>query len=207
MDGLSPIESGKRLLADRVFQHLSRAIIDGELEPGERIRDADLAEKLEVSRMPVREALQRLERIGLVEMMPSRYTRVAEVTDEIVRHSMSYAGYKLGTDIHIALRRMTDDELARARALLDAMESAIGDPDASIERRIAFSRFVASTLPQSVYSAHLDDLDVALERNLNHVGPALGEDALRENYAQLREALDARDSDAAERLVRAQFGI
>ncbi|GAB3282299.1 GntR family transcriptional regulator [Microbacterium sp. MEC084] len=206
MDGFAPIDSGKRLLADAVFQHLSRAIIEGQLDPGERIRDAELAEQLQVSRMPVREALQRLERIGLVEMMPSRYTRVTEVTEEVIRHSMAYAAYKLGNDIHIAATRLTDDERTRALELLDGMADALGDTETSIAARIAFSRYIASTLPQSVYSQHLDDLDVALERNLNHIGPVLGDDELRENYAELREALVSRDAGAAERLVRAQFG-
>ncbi|MER7798247.1 GntR family transcriptional regulator [Microbacterium sp. NPDC096154] len=207
MSGLAPIDKGKQLLADTVFQFLGAAIIDGTLEQGERIRDAELAEKLNVSRMPIREALQRLERIGLVEMMPSRYTRVTTVTDEIVRSSLAYAGYKCGIEIHATLRGMSDAQEARALELLDAMEAALGDDEASIEARVAFSRYIASLASENVYSQHLHDLDIALERNLRHVGPVVSDDALRENYAQLRQAIRDRDNDTAERLVRAQFGI
>ncbi|WP_203137492.1 GntR family transcriptional regulator [Microbacterium sp. JZ31] len=207
MSELTPIDKGKRLLADRVFRYLAQAIIDGTLEQGERIRDADLAEQLNVSRMPIREALQRLERIGLVEMMPSRYTRVTVVTDEIVRSSLAYAGYKCGIDLRVALPHLTVAQERRALELLDAMEAALGDAEASITARIAFSRFIDSIVPETVYSRQLQDLDVALERNLRHVGPVATDDELRENYAQLRDAIRRRDHDTAERLVRAQFGL
>ena len=60
---------------------------------------------------------------------------------------------------------------------------------------------------ETVYSQHLQDLEVALERNLKHVGPVLDDEALHENYAQLRQAMRDRDGDTAERLVRQQFGI
>lgn len=207
MSGLTPIDKGKQLLADTVFEFLGAAIIDGTLEQGERIRDAELAEKLNVSRMPIREALQRLERIGLVEMMPSRFTRVTIVTDEIVQASLAYAGYKCGIELRSALPDMTDEQVDRALEMLDAMEAGLGDPDTSIAARIAFSRYIGSISPETVYSQRLSDLDIALERNLRHVGPVAPDDELRENYAQLREAIQRRDRDAAERLVREQFGI
>lgn len=207
MSGLAPIDKGKQLLADTVFQFLGAAIVEGTLEQGERIRDAELAEKLNVSRMPIREALQRLERIGLVEMMPSRFTRVTVVTDEVVRSSLTYAGYKCGIEIHATLTGMTDGQAARAVELLNAMEAALHDTDASILARIDFSHYIASLAPDNVYSQHLHDLDLALDRNLRHVGPVLSDDELRENYARLREAIEQRDNDAAERLVRAQFGV
>ena len=207
MDGLAPIDKGKQLLADTVFQFLGAAIIDGTLEQGERIRDAELAEKLNVSRMPIREALQRLERIGLVEMMPSRFTRVTIVTDEIVQASLAYAGYKCGIELRSALPGMTDEQTERALKLLDAMEAGLGDAERSIAARVAFSRYIGSISPETVYSQHLRDLDVALERNLRHVGPVASDDELRANYARLRDAIRNRDHDTAERLVREQFGL
>src|SRR5690606_24335463 len=95
---MTPISVGveKQLLAEELFQRIGETIIDGTLEPGQRIRDADLAAQYSVSRMPVREALQRLERLGLVEMRPSRFTRVTEVNDETVAQSLEFAGYQAG---------------------------------------------------------------------------------------------------------------
>lgn len=207
VSALAPIDKGKQLLADTVFQFLGTAIIEGDLGQGERIRDAELADKLNVSRMPIREALQRLERIGLVEMMPSRYTRVTTVTDEIVQASLAYAGYKCGIELRSALPVVSETQIERIIELIDAADAAIGDADASIRARVQCSRYIGTLSPETVYTQHLQDLDLALERNLKHVGPVLDDEALRENYAQLREAIRDRDGDLAERLVRAQFGI
>ncbi|WP_431279321.1 GntR family transcriptional regulator [Leifsonia poae] len=72
-----PVE--RRLLRDVVYQRLYEGIIDGTLEPGETLLDEKLTAWLGVSRTPVREALMKLADIGLVEMAPNRYTRVAPI--------------------------------------------------------------------------------------------------------------------------------
>jgi DNA-binding GntR family transcriptional regulator len=69
-------------LADRAYVALLDAIVSGELEPGRRLRDQELATNLGVSRTPVREALRRLEDEGLVESARNAYTRVAPVRPE-----------------------------------------------------------------------------------------------------------------------------
>ena len=73
-----PLEPRGAVLGDEVYALLGEAILDGRLPAGERLRDQELAERLGVSRTPVREALQRLERTGLVEVAPNRYTRVSD---------------------------------------------------------------------------------------------------------------------------------
>jgi DNA-binding GntR family transcriptional regulator len=72
-----PVE--RRLLRDVVYERLYTAIIDGTLEPGEVLLDDKLTAWLGVSRTPVREALMKLADIGLVELAPNRYTRVAPI--------------------------------------------------------------------------------------------------------------------------------
>lgn len=68
-----------RLARDEAYASLRGWIVEGTLEPGERLRDSDLAAALGVSRMPVREALRRLEDEGLVQSSASRWTRVADL--------------------------------------------------------------------------------------------------------------------------------
>ena len=67
-------------IVTEVFDHILGAVLRGDLVPGERISDAALAAEYGVSRTPVREALQRLREIGIIEASASRFTRVAEVT-------------------------------------------------------------------------------------------------------------------------------
>ena len=62
-------------LRDLVFNTLRQAILKGELKPGERLMEIQLAEKLGVSRTPIREAIRKLELEGLVLMIPRRGSR------------------------------------------------------------------------------------------------------------------------------------
>ena len=73
---------GTSKVVTTVFEQILSAVHEGTLLPGERISDAELAAQFGVSRTPVREALQRLREIGIVEASPSRFTRVAVVTPE-----------------------------------------------------------------------------------------------------------------------------
>ena len=67
-------------LRDVVFNTLRQAILTGELKPGERLMEIHLANKLGVSRTPIREAIRKLELEGLVTMIPRRESRIAACT-------------------------------------------------------------------------------------------------------------------------------
>lgn len=69
-------------LRDVVFNTLRQAILKGELKPGERLMEIALAEKLGVSRTPIREAIRKLELEGLVTMVPRRGAHVANITEK-----------------------------------------------------------------------------------------------------------------------------
>lgn len=73
---------GTSRVVTTVFEQILGAVHEGTLLPGERISDAELAAQFGVSRTPVREALQRLREIGIIEASASRFTRVAIVTPD-----------------------------------------------------------------------------------------------------------------------------
>ena len=66
-------------LRDVVFNTLRQAILTGEMEPGERLMEIQLANKLGVSRTPIREAIRKLELEGLVIMIPRKGAEVAHI--------------------------------------------------------------------------------------------------------------------------------
>ena len=70
-------------LRDVVFNTLRQAILRGEMEPGERLMEIQLAQKLGVSRTPIREAIRKLELEGLVIMIPRKGAEVAHITEKI----------------------------------------------------------------------------------------------------------------------------
>jgi DNA-binding GntR family transcriptional regulator len=79
-----PLE--KRLFREDVYSTIQNWIIDGTLEPLEKIRDTDLATQLGVSRTPIREALRRLEDEGLIETKVNAWTRVSGVDKSLASH-------------------------------------------------------------------------------------------------------------------------
>ena len=72
-------------LRDVVFNTLRKAILKGELKPGERLMEIALAEKLGVSRTPVREAMRKLELEGLVTIIPNRGAFVNGISEQDVQ--------------------------------------------------------------------------------------------------------------------------
>ena len=76
---------GHRTLAERAFATLHEAIVTGVLAPGERLPIEELAEVLEMSPMPIREALRLLDSVGLVENIPHRGARVTELSIDDLR--------------------------------------------------------------------------------------------------------------------------
>jgi len=73
------VSANRVILADVLYDRLLAAIVTGEMQPGEKLSDASVAEWAGVSRTPVREALDRLARIHLVEVFPRRGTVVPPV--------------------------------------------------------------------------------------------------------------------------------
>ena len=71
-------------LRDVVFNTLRKAILKGELKPGERLMEIALAERLGVSRTPVREAMRKLELEGLVNIVPNKGAYVTGISDKDV---------------------------------------------------------------------------------------------------------------------------
>jgi DNA-binding GntR family transcriptional regulator len=74
------VASGHRTLAEKAFGALHEAILTGRLRPGERLPIEELAEVLDMSAMPIREAVRRLDAAGLVENIPHRGARVTELS-------------------------------------------------------------------------------------------------------------------------------
>jgi DNA-binding GntR family transcriptional regulator len=110
-----------RTLAEKAFQSLHQAIITGQLRPGARLRIEALAEVLQMSPMPIREAVRRLDSAGLVENIPHRGARVTElsVTDLAEVYEARLALEVLA--IRRAAQRFNAETEAIARERMDAL--------------------------------------------------------------------------------------
>lgn len=206
----APVDPRGTVLGDEVYRILGEAIIDGRLSPGERVRDVELAERLGVSRTPVREALQRLERCGLVEIVANRWTRVSIPDEQLVSATHELVMYVMGNAIRMALRRCCDQVLALLLAGIDDMTAASAADDQPGLHRTSMQFFTAVTYATEnpALQSMLHEREFALRRTLMGWRPHLTDVAERTDmYRVLREAVAHRDGDAAERILRMQQGL
>lgn len=106
-------------LGDVIFDTLREAIIVGELKPGQRLMEVQLAEKMGVSRTPVREAIRKLELERLVEMLPRKGAHVAELSVKDIMDVLEVRATLDGLATSLSATRITDDEKKELRHLLD----------------------------------------------------------------------------------------
>ena len=98
-------------LRDVVFNTLRQAILRGELQPGERLMEIQLAQRLGVSRTPVREAIRKLELEGLVLMIPRRGAEVAEITRQDLEDVLEVRAALEELAVKDACEHITDEQL------------------------------------------------------------------------------------------------
>lgn len=205
-----PVEEQSRSLGDAVFDRLSRAIIDGTLKEGEQLRDKHLQLWLGVSRTPIRDALARLATLGMIEMLPSRYTRVTTVDAALVRETLEYTGYQSGIALRMAIPRMDEQATEHAIALVDAMieASQANDLPGLYVATREFMRHITAHTGNRVFIRAMHEAGAALERNLRHHRPVLQMTSARtEWYQKLRAAIAEGDADYAEVALRHQHKL
>ena len=103
-------------LRDVVFNTLRQAILRGELKPGERLMEIQLANKLGVSRTPIREAIRKLELEGLVLMIPRKGAEVAEITEKNLRDVLEVRCALEELAVQLACDRMDEEGVRELRA-------------------------------------------------------------------------------------------
>ena len=198
------------ILSDEVYARISAAILDGTLPAGQRLRDVEIAAQLGVSRTPVREALQRLERFGLVEVAVGRYTRVSEPSDRLREEIGEFTAYFMGNALRIALHRCSDDDLAAILVAIDHVIESAHDGDALplFERSTVLFEMVTRATGNSVFIAVVREAALAIQRNLRGWMPFVALPIARpEGYVTLRDCIAARDADGAEAALRWLHGV
>ena len=115
-------------LRDVVFNTLRQAILTGEMKPGERLMEIHLANKLGVSRTPIREAIRKLELEGLVIMIPRRGAEVAQITWKNLKDVLEVRKALDVLAIELACERMTQEELQKLCKHIDQIiRSSMGN--------------------------------------------------------------------------------
>jgi DNA-binding GntR family transcriptional regulator len=120
--GFAPVES--QTITDHVYQHLRQAIHVGQLKPGQRLVDTELAEALQVSRATVREALRMLESRGLVTIKHRRGAFVAELMPDDLRDACTFRTLLETHAVRLGAHSATEEELVALEQLIEELHDA-----------------------------------------------------------------------------------
>jgi DNA-binding GntR family transcriptional regulator len=166
-----PIPSGspavdRSLLRDDVYRRLRDAIVDGTFQPGEQLKDGELAEWLGVSRTPVREALLRLGSSGLVVALPGRSTKVSAIDAPAVRDARDVIAAMHELAVRQTTGRLGEDDLDRMRAANRRFAEAVdsGDIAAALDADEEIHRIPVAALGNHAVETVLDQFDPLVRR-------------------------------------------
>lgn len=160
-----------------VFEQLRQAIWSGRLEPGAPLREAHIARQLNVSQVPVREALLQLENLGLVLRIPDRGTTVTRMTRTEILQMVEVRRHLELMAFQLAARRLTPETVAELRLHIRNLQQhvAAGDHFTVAEEDFAFHRAVWRASGNEVLERTLERLCVAFYAFISLKRHAAGE--------------------------------
>jgi DNA-binding GntR family transcriptional regulator len=204
-------ESGPRPVSQRsmvelVIDEVRRSILDGSLPPGSPVSINDLSSRLNVSHIPVREALRRLEGEGLVELRRSRSAVVAPLSLEDLRDVFGLRALLEGEVMSRAAKIYTDADLERLEQAWELLRVQRDDDAESLSaRHAAFHRLLVAPAA-SQWDLRL--LDIVWQAHARYMyliftgSRDLGETDLRDAHLDLLQAARLRSPRAARRAVK-----
>lgn len=116
-------------LRDVVFNTLRQAILRGELKPGERLMEIKLANKLGVSRTPIREAIRKLELEGLVLMIPRKGAEVADITEKSLMDVLEVRKALEELSVQLTCDRITKEEICELKQAAEDFKETLKSRD------------------------------------------------------------------------------
>lgn len=195
-------------LADLAAHRLAQSIVTGELEQGQKLNEAELAESFGMGRGPLREALRHLEGMRLVKRIPNAGARVVVLDRKTLSDLYGVREALEGMACRLAASQMTDEEIAQLGALLDRHEEQIrkqgGKVYAQSEGDLDFHFQIARGSRNQMLMDMLGSEQYQLlrmcryrtSRNAQRTKPALNQ------HRQIVNALANRDGELAELLMR-----
>jgi DNA-binding GntR family transcriptional regulator len=191
---------GRDQLGESAYERIREAIRSGDLEPGHRITESDLAKWLNMSRTPVREAVSRLETEGLLTYVPRQGLTVAQLDYQAVMELYEMREVLEGTAARFAAHHAALAEIETLREMLD-LEADLGESDP--KRGAKANRHFHQIIYHAAHNRYLLKTLNALSDSMMLLGdttlalPGRHATALEEHRA-IVDAISARDADRAQ---------
>jgi DNA-binding GntR family transcriptional regulator len=202
MSEFSPIRNTSK--SSEVFSKLRDAIWSGELSPGTPLREAHIAKQLGVSQVPVREALLRLEHLGLVVRIPDKGTHVTKLTRAEMLQLLEVRSHLEELAFRLAAKRMTPDVEAELRECLASLakSTAANDHFGVAEADLKFHETVWKASGNTLLEKTLERLCISVYAFVSLQRHAAGEKQITTSHEVLLDALLQRDSRLISKRIR-----
>ncbi|MGC7871626.1 GntR family transcriptional regulator [Desulfosporosinus sp. SYSU MS00001] len=204
---LPVVLDGYKPLREIVFESMREAILNGVLEPGERLMEIQLAEEMGVSRTPVREAIRKLELENFVVMIPRKGAYVAGVSLKDVADVFEIRSALEGLAAGLAAERVTDDELEQMeQALFYRANEGEMDLEQIVKSDTDFHALVYKASRNERLIQILANLREQIQRfrSTSLAVPGRNKDAIEE-HRMIVEALRNHNSEEAQALAMAHI--
>ncbi len=187
-------------LRDVVFKTLRQAILTGELKPGERLMEIHLANKLGVSRTPIREAIRQLELEGLVIMVPRKGAMVASITQKSMRDVLEVRLALEKLAVELASERITDEQKEELKNALLNFEEVVKSGDASLIAKadVAFHDVIFEATGNMRLGQLANNLSEQMYRyRFEYIKDESGHNRLVDEHRRIYDAIAAADAKKA----------
>lgn len=201
-----PIEK-RPLYREEIRNSIKKAIISGELKPGDRIIETRWARELGVSQSPVREAIRELEMIGMVENIPYQGCFVRKVTQKDMKDSYKVRMYLELLGIQDAVKNADESKINELHSILKEMEAAAKEQDFDlyIQKDVLFHRKIVAISKNEILLRSWDQCNM---QDLTYIGTWISSRTLEQLSARhegLYEAIAAGDDERAAAEVSGHF--
>lgn len=192
-------------LRDVVFNTLRQAILTGELSPGERLMEIHLANRLGVSRTPIREAIRKLELEGLVTMIPRRGAEVAQITEKSMNDVLEVRSAMDVLCVELACDRITPEEIERLKNACDVFEQAVKNKDVKeiAQADVALHDIIAEATGNARLVQLISNLSQQMYRyRLEYIKDSSQHDKLVEEHRIIYESIVKKDKETAKEAAK-----
>lgn len=187
-------------LRDVIFESLREAIINGDLKPGERLLEIHLANKMGVSRTPVREAVRKLELEGFVTMIPRRGAMVADLSTKQIKEVLEIRASLDGLAAELACERITEDKLQQLKDIQQSFIVSVEKENIqnAIKRDVEFHERIYEAAHNDRLLSIVNNLREQMQRfRVMYIRDIRALKSLIDEHEEIINAIERKDKESA----------
>lgn len=194
----------REMLSSQIKDRILQLILEGELQPGDRLVETRIARELGVSQSPVREAIRDLCGVGLLEIEPFRGARIRRFTRDEFLDDMEMRGELEAIAAHRAATRITKTEIARLRSLVEEMAALgrAGDAHDQALKNTEFHRTVVATAGSVALQRMWATLEPFARTYVTAMVPGIDLIWLGNRHHAIVDALESGDAERSATVMR-----